>query len=137
MIVLGKDAGRAVAQEAALKIKEGSYLHAEAFITGELKHGPLALVQSGLPCLVIATSSEELRAARIAAAEVKSRGGYVIGVGEFEQRDCSEVIAVESTTSLASLVHLAAMQKLAYHVAIARGVDPDFPRNLAKSVTVR
>lgn len=137
MIVLGKDAGRAVAQEAALKIKEGSYLHAEAFITGELKHGPLALVQAGLPCLVIATSPTELRAARIAAAEVKSRGGYVIGVGEFEPTNCSNVVAVESTSSLASLVHLAAMQKLAYHVAIARGVDPDFPRNLAKSVTVR
>lgn len=137
MIVLGKDAGRAVAQEAALKIKEGSYLHAEAFLSGELKHGPLALVQQGTPCLLFATSETELKSARIAAAEVMSRGGYVIGFGDFAEGECSVVVPLPSSGSSASLVHLVAAQKLAFHVAIARGVDPDFPRNLAKSVTVR
>lgn len=137
MIVLGKDAGRAVAQEAALKIKEGSYLHAEAFLSGELKHGPLALVQAGTPCLIFATSESELKSARIAAAEVMSRGGFVIGFGEFADRECSAVVSLPSSGSQASLLHIVAAQKLAFHIAIARGVDPDFPRNLAKSVTVR
>jgi glucosamine--fructose-6-phosphate aminotransferase (isomerizing) len=137
MIVLGKGAGRAVAQEAALKIKEGSYLHAEAFLSGELKHGPLALVQPGTPCLVFATSGEELQSARIAAAEVMSRGGYVIGMGQFDAQECSVVIPLPSSGGSASLVHVAAAQVLAFHIAMARGVDPDFPRNLAKSVTVR
>lgn len=137
MIVLGKDAGRAIAQEAALKVKEGSYLHAEAFLSGELKHGPLALVQQGTPCLVFATSAAELKSARIAAAEVMSRGGNVIGFGQFTPEECSSVVSLPSSGSSASLVHLVAAQKLAFHVAIARGVDPDFPRNLAKSVTVR
>ncbi len=137
MIVLGKDAGRAVAQEAALKIKEGSYLHAEAFLSGELKHGPLALVQAGTPCLIFATSDAELKSARIAAAEVMSRGGYVVGFGAFSPEECTRVVSLPSSGTIASLVHLAAAQKLAFFIAIERGVDPDFPRNLAKSVTVR
>jgi glutamine---fructose-6-phosphate transaminase (isomerizing) len=137
MIVLGKDAGRAVAQEAALKIKEGSYLHAEAFLSGELKHGPLALVQAGTPCLIFATSEAELKSARIAAAEVMSRGGFVVGFGEFAPEECSAVVPLPSSGTVSSLVHLVAAQTLAFHIAIERGVDPDFPRNLAKSVTVR
>lgn len=137
MIVLGKGAGRAVAQEAALKIKEGSYLHAEAFLSGELKHGPLALVRQGTPCLVFATSREELKSARIAAAEVMSRGGFVVGMGQFDEHECSAVIPLPSSGGSCSLVHLVAAQVLAFHIALARGVDPDFPRNLAKSVTVR
>ena len=137
MVVLGKDMGLTVAQEAALKIKEGSYLHAEAFLMGELKHGPLALIEEGTPCLIFATTDEEIVWARLAAAEVSSRGGYVIGVGPWATHECHAVINIESGTSLTSLEHLVAAQKLAYHIAIARGVDPDFPRNLAKSVTVR
>lgn len=137
LIVLGNGFGRAVAQEAALKIKEGSYIHAEAFLTSELKHGPLALVEEGTPCLIIATTPDELRSARIAAAEVSARGGNVVLIGDLTGLDSIEVIRVDSSSPLASLVHLAIVQKLAYHIAIARGVDPDFPRNLAKSVTVR
>lgn len=137
MVVLGKEMGRAVAQEAALKIKEGSYIHAEAFLMGELKHGPLALIEDGTPCLIFATTDEEMASARLAAAEVMSRGGYVIGIGAWNQSDCHSRINIESASELSSLVQLVAAQKLAYHIAIARGVDPDFPRNLAKSVTVR
>lgn len=137
MIVLGKDMGRAIAQEAALKIKEGSYIHAEAFLMGELKHGPLALIEAGTPCLIFATTDEEMLSARLAAAEVRSRGGYVIGFGAWNEADCDSRISIESRSALSSLEHLVAAQKLAYHVAVARGVDPDFPRNLAKSVTVR
>ncbi len=137
LIVLGKNEGRAVAQETALKIKEGSYIHAEAIMTGELKHGPLALVREGTPCIIIATSEQEQRSASIAAAEVASRGGYVIGVGDFAPETCAECIHLDRVHTWAPMVHVVAMQSLAYHIAIARGVDPDFPRNLAKSVTVR
>ena len=137
MIVLGKGKGRAIAQEAALKIKEGSYLHAEAFLMGELKHGPLALVQKGTPCLIFATTDEEMRSARLAAAEVTSRGGFVVGIGPWQPHECSEVIHIDAGDEIECLSHLVAAQTLAYHIAVARGVDPDFPRNLAKSVTVR
>lgn len=137
VIVLGKGFARPVAMEAALKIKEGSYVHAEAFLTGELKHGPLALVTLGTPCIAFATNQEELSSARIAAQEVSSRGGYTIGVGEFEEGDCSAILSPRCTGAGVPLVELAISQRLAYELTVARGIDPDFPRNLAKSVTVR
>lgn len=137
MVVLGKDTGRTIAQEAALKIKEGSYLHAEAFLTGELKHGPLALIERGTPCIIFATSDQEMDSARLAATEVASRGGFVVGVGPWDESACHAVISIGAGTELSSFEHLVTAQKLAYHIALQRGVDPDFPRNLAKSVTVR
>lgn len=137
ILVLGKGKGRPVAQEAALKIKEGSYVHAEAYLTGELKHGPLALVAHGTPVMLFATSEAELQSARIASREVMSRGGYTIGIGEFVDGECSTVLRIPDTGNVTSLVHLVLAQRFAYELAVARGVDPDFPRNLAKSVTVR
>jgi glucosamine--fructose-6-phosphate aminotransferase (isomerizing) len=137
VLTLGKGVGHKVALEAALKIKEGSYVHAEAFLTGELKHGPLALVSEGTPCLLFATTREEVEGARIASQEIRSRGGYTIGFGAFESSDCSAVVRVPDLGFATSLVQLVIAQLLAYKIAIARGVDPDYPRNLAKSVTVR
>lgn len=137
ILTLGKSFGRPIAQEAALKIKEGSYVHAEAYLTGELKHGPLALVTEGTPVLLFATTESELASARIASREVMSRGGMTIGIGAFDAGDCSSVLRVPDIGLATPLAHLVLAQVLAYHVAIARGVDPDFPRNLAKSVTVR
>ena len=137
ILTLGKGIGRPVAQEAALKIKEGSYVHAEAYLTGELKHGPLALVANGTPVLLFATNPAELQSARIAAREVMSRGGFTIGIGEFSQDECSEVVRVSDVGMATPLVQLVLAQRFAYELAVARGVDPDFPRNLAKSVTVR
>jgi glucosamine--fructose-6-phosphate aminotransferase (isomerizing) len=137
VLTLGKGVGHKVALEAALKIKEGSYVHAEAFLTGELKHGPLALVSEGTPCLLFATTPDELEGARIASHEIMSRGGYTIGFGAFEASDCSTVVRVPHLGVATTLVHIVIAQVLAYNVAIARGLDPDYPRNLAKSVTVR
>jgi glucosamine--fructose-6-phosphate aminotransferase (isomerizing) len=137
ILTLGKSVGRPVAQEAALKIKEGSYVHAEAYLTGELKHGPLALVTQGTPVLLFATSNAELESARIASREIMSRGGCTIGVGEFHSDECSSVIRISDIGPATPLVHLVVAQRLAYELAISRNVDPDFPRNLAKSVTVR
>jgi glutamine---fructose-6-phosphate transaminase (isomerizing) len=137
ILTLGKGAGRAVAQEAALKIKEGSYVHAEAYLTGELKHGPLALVTEGTPVLLFATTPGELASARIASKEVMSRGGLTIGIGEFTAEECSVVVPITDIGQATSLAHLVFAQRFAYELAIERHVDPDFPRNLAKSVTVR
>jgi glucosamine--fructose-6-phosphate aminotransferase (isomerizing) len=137
ILTLGKGLGRPVALEAALKIKEGSYVHAEAYLTGELKHGPLALVTEGTPVLLFATNAEEVSSARIASREVMSRGGRTIGIGEFDDSDCSDVIRIPDIGPATPLVHLVVAQVFAYNLAVARAVDPDFPRNLAKSVTVR
>lgn len=137
VLTLGKGVGHKVALEAALKIKEGSYSHAEAFLTGELKHGPLALVTEGTPALLFATTPREIEVARIASHEITSRGGATIGVGAFDNDDCSEVLHVPDLGMATPLVHVVIAQRIAYLVAVARGVDPDYPRNLAKSVTVR
>lgn len=137
ILTLGKGLGRAVAQEAALKIKEGSYAHAEAYLTGELKHGPLALVTEGTPVLLFATTPVELASARIASKEVMSRGGFTVGIGEFSGDECSAVVPIPDIGPATALLHLVFAQRFAYELAISRHVDPDFPRNLAKSVTVR
>jgi glucosamine--fructose-6-phosphate aminotransferase (isomerizing) len=137
VLALGKASGHKVALEAALKIKEGSYVHAEAFLTGELKHGPLALVSQGTPCLLFATTGDEVASAKIASREIMSRGGFTVGIGPFDPPDCSIVLRVADLGAAASLVHIVIAQRLAYLIAVGRGVDPDFPRNLAKSVTVR
>lgn len=137
LLTLGKGAGHKVALEAALKIKEGSYVHAEAFLTGELKHGPLALVSEGTPCMLFATSEQELAGARIASREIMSRGGFTVGIGQFSPSDCSFVLEIPNLGYAGSFVQIVIAQRLAYLIAVGRGVDPDFPRNLAKSVTVR
>lgn len=137
ILTLGKGMGRAVAQEAALKIKEGSYVHAEAYLTGELKHGPLALVSDGTPVMLFATTGVELASARIASREVMSRGGWTIGIGEFDEAECSAVMRIPQMSVATPLIQIVFAQRFAYELAVARSVDPDFPRNLAKSVTVR
>lgn len=137
MLTLGKGIGHKVALEAALKVKEGSYVHAEAFLTGELKHGPLALVAPGLPCVLFSTTPAETAAARIASNEIMSRGGYTVGIGSFAGSDCSMVVPVPDLGMATAMIELGIAQRIAYEVARCRGVDPDYPRNLAKSVTVR
>jgi glucosamine--fructose-6-phosphate aminotransferase (isomerizing) len=136
-ITLGKEIGHKVALEAALKIKEGSYVHAEAFLTGELKHGPLALVTDDLPCMLFAMTEAEASAARIASREIMSRGGYTVGIGILDATDCDDVIAILDCGHATALPAIVLAQRIGYGVAVARGVDPDYPRNLAKSVTVR
>jgi glucosamine--fructose-6-phosphate aminotransferase (isomerizing) len=137
VLTLGKGIGHKVALEAALKVKEGSYVHAEAFLTGELKHGPLALVAPGMPCVLFSTSPVETTAARIASHEIMSRGGYTVGIGGFAESDCSLVVSVPDLGMATALIEVGFAQRIAYEVARHRGVDPDYPRNLAKSVTVR
>ena len=133
--LIGRGLQYTTALEAALKIKEVSYMHAEAFAGGELKHGPLALIEEGTPCIVF-VSAENRSKILSNAEEVKSRGGYIIGVSS-EQDDLFDFwIKVPEAEELNPIVQIIPMQVLAYELAVLRGLDPDKPRNLAKSVTV-
>ncbi|MBA2246547.1 MAG: glutamine--fructose-6-phosphate transaminase (isomerizing) [Chloroflexia bacterium] len=137
ILVIGNGVGVGVAQETALKLKEASYIHAEAFAAGELKHGAIALVEQGTPCLVFASDPELTTDMESAAQELKSRGGHTVGIGFNEEAGLSDSLKVPSAGMGTPLVHVFVAQSLAYRLAIHKGLDPDFPRNLAKSVTVR
>lgn len=134
---IGRGVHYASALEAALKIKEVSYVHAEGFAAGELKHGVIALVEQGTPCLVFAANDETRTDVLSGAAELKSRGAHVIGVGSCVDPIFAEFIRVPDVGLANALVEALPGQLLGYHAAMARGNDPDRPRNLAKSVTVK
>ncbi|MEA2639927.1 MAG: hypothetical protein QOF51_1321 [Chloroflexota bacterium] len=141
LLFLGRGIGFPGALEGALKLKEISYIHAEGYAAGELKHGPLALVEHGSLIVVLATRSPTLEKLISNVEEVRARGGYIIAIasqGDESIADHSdEVIRVPEVPELLSpIVNVVPMQLLAYHAAMARGCDVDKPRNLAKSVTV-
>jgi len=137
LYIIGRGLSYPTALEAALKIKEVSYIHAEGFAGGELKHGVIALIAPGTPCVVYAPNDETRADILSGAMELKSRGGYIIGVGP----TCDPVFDVHLPTpdvgDSAPLVQALPAQMLGYHAALLRGNDPDKPRNLAKSVTVK
>ena len=141
-LFLGRGALHAVALEGALKLKEISYIHAEAYAAGELKHGPLALVDADMPVITVAPNNELLEKLKSNLMEVRARGGelYVFADPDsgFESSDGINVILMPRhvTYFQAPIVYTIPLQLLAYHVAILRGTDVDQPRNLAKSVTV-
>ena len=141
-LFLGRGALHAVAMEGALKLKEISYIHAEAYAAGELKHGPLALVDADMPVITVAPNNDLLEKLKSNLMEVRARGGelYVFADPEsgFQSSDGVHVIQMPRHVSYfqAPIVYTIPLQLLAYHVAILRGTDVDQPRNLAKSVTV-
>jgi glucosamine--fructose-6-phosphate aminotransferase (isomerizing) len=126
-----------MALEAALKIKEVSYIHAEGFAGGELKHGVIALVEAGTPCVVLAPNDETFSSILSGAEEIKARGGYIIGISPSPSDVWDEHVQVADVGEAASIVNAVPPQILAYELALYRGLDPDKPRNLAKSVTVK
>jgi glucosamine--fructose-6-phosphate aminotransferase (isomerizing) len=138
---LGRHVGYPVALEGALKLKEISYLHAEGYPAGELKHGPLALIEPGVVVVAVATD-DELREKLLAnIAEVKSRGATVVAVcsdGDSAVASVADYVARVPRTDplVAPLVDIVVLQQLAYHLARGRGLNVDRPRNLAKTVTV-
>lgn len=140
-LYMGRGLAHAVALEGALKLKEISYIHAEGFAAGELKHGPIALVSPDMPAVAVALN-DELRAKTLnAVAQTRSRNGRVILVAsegdDLEDGIADDVIIVPGTPSLiAPIVAVVPMQLFAYHIAVWLGLDVDQPRNLAKSVTV-
>ena len=140
-LFLGRGIHYPIAMEGALKLKEISYIHAEAYAAGELKHGPLALVDADMPVVTVAPNDALLEKLKSNMQEVRARGGelYVFADGDthIEQSDGVHVIQLTDHAGLLSpIVHVVPLQLLAYHAALQRGTDVDKPRNLAKSVTV-
>ena len=140
-LFLGRGYNYPVALEGALKLKEISYIHAEGMPAAEMKHGPIALIDAGMPVVVVATRNSQYEKIVSNIEEVRSRGGHVIAVateGDQEIRNhCEDVFYVPDVSEpLQPLVTVVPLQLLAYHAAVIRGKDVDKPRNLAKSVTV-
>jgi len=140
-LFLGRGAHYPIAQEGALKLKEISYIHAEAYAAGELKHGPLALVTSAMPVVTVAPHDALLEKLKSNMHEVRARGGvlYVLADADTQIQSSEGVHVIrmpEHYGVLSPILHVVPLQLLAYHTACARGTDVDKPRNLAKSVTV-
>jgi glucosamine--fructose-6-phosphate aminotransferase (isomerizing) len=138
-LFLGRGVHYPIAMEGALKLKEISYIHAEAYAAGELKHGPLALVDAAMPVIAIAPKDALLDKLKSNLQEVRARGGelYVLATQDFEESDGIHVVRMHDAPGILSpIVSTVPLQLLAYHAALLRGNDVDKPRNLAKSVTV-
>ena len=140
-LFLGRGDQYPIAMEGALKLKEISYIHAEAYAAGELKHGPLALIDADMPVIVVAPNNELVEKLQSNVEEVRARGGlmYVFADTEarFQSDDTMTVLNVPSCEEIiAPILYTVPLQLLSYHVAIIKGTDVDQPRNLAKSVTV-
>ncbi len=137
LFIIGTGEYYPLALEAALKIKEVSYIHAEAFASGELKHGVIALIEEGTPCLVFAPKGELGDRIRIHASEVRARGGKIISISSEKLSPEDDYIKVDFGAMDYFFAALTAVQLLAYQCALVKNLDPDKPRNLAKCVTVR
>ena len=142
VLYLGRGINFPIAMEGALKLKEISYIHAEGYAAGELKHGPIALIDENVPVVVIAPRDELFEKTISNMQEVAARGGQIVLVtdetGAAEHAaDAFEIIAVpEADPFISPMIYAVPMQLLAYHAAVFMGTDVDQPRNLAKSVTV-
>lgn len=134
---VGRGISFPTALEAALKIKEVTYIHTEGLAGGELKHGPIALISKGTPCIVFAPQDETYAAMISNAMEIKARGGVIIGVSSRKEAVFDHWIEVKDCGNASLISQIVPMQYLAYKLAIMKNLDPDKPRNLAKSVTVK
>jgi glucosamine--fructose-6-phosphate aminotransferase (isomerizing) len=139
ILFLGRNVGYPTALEGALKLKELAYMHAEGFAGGELKHGPIALIDKGTPVIAIMPSEGSLLAEKMESniQEVKARGAVVIAISEFEFKGADHLIRIPKVDQLLQpVLSVIPLQVFAYEMAVIRGNDVDQPRNLAKSVTV-
>lgn len=135
--VLGRGFAEPIAYEGALKIKEITYVHAEGYAGGALKHGPFALLSEGTPVIAVVLGDSNESLMKTALSEVKARGAFTIcvtNVRELKQAD--ETLFIPSNGPLTALLAVLPMQLIAYELSLLRGIDPDHPRNLAKTVTV-
>lgn len=134
---LGRGVNYPNALEACLKIKEVSYIHAEGFAGGDLKHGPIALIDKGTPVIVFATNDEYEKEIISNAMEVKARGAFVIGISPNKNEVFDEYLPIDANKNLSPIASIIYPQLMAYYIALKKKLDPDKPRNLAKSVTVK
>lgn len=137
MYVIGRGISSSGALEAALKIKEVSYIHAEGLAGGELKHGPIALIEKGTPCIVFAPDDDTYDAIISNAIEIKSRGGHIIGISSKRADVFDDWIEVKDSGYATLISQIVPMQLLGCFLAMEKKLDPDKPRNLAKSVVVK
>lgn len=135
--IIGRGANYPTALEGALKIKESSYIHAEGFAGGELKHGVIALIEKGTPCIVVTAKDESESDTLSSAMELKARGARIIGLASENQSVFDEWIEVPDAGVASPIVNVIPLQLLGYELTLIKGYDPDKPRNLAKSVTVK
>lgn len=135
--LIGRGTNYPTALEGALKIKESSYIHAEGFAGGELKHGVIALIEKGTPCIVIVAKDESESDTLSSAMEMKARGAHIIGVGPVESTVFDDWIEVPDVGPASPILNVIPLQLLGYELTLIKGYDPDKPRNLAKSVTVK
>lgn len=135
--IIGKAENFPIALESAIKIQEVSYIHAEGFAAGELKHGPIALIHDDVPCIAFVPTDENRTDVLTNCMEIKARGAKIIGVSP-ENNDVFDIwIKVPDCDNASPIVNIIPIQILSYYLAVSLGKDPDKPRNLAKSVTVK
>ncbi|MBI2663575.1 glutamine--fructose-6-phosphate transaminase (isomerizing) [Candidatus Woesearchaeota archaeon] len=137
LYIIGKAANYPMALECAIKIQEISYMHAEGFAAGELKHGPIALIEKSTPCIILVANDETKKDVLVNAQELKTRGAYTIGISPEYNKIFDYWIKVPDAGDASPIVNIIPIQILSYHLALLRKHDPDLPRNLAKSVTVK
>jgi len=137
IFTIGRGLSYPIALEAALKIKEVSYIHSEGFAGGELKHGVIALIQKGTPSIVFAPNDETRHAILSNAEELKARGSFIVGISPNNNKVFDTWLPVGDFSDASILINTVCVQLLAYYLAQELGLDPDKPRNLAKSVTVK
>jgi len=137
MYIIGRGENYPMALEAAIKLQEVSYIHAEGFAGGELKHGPIALISKDTPVIALVANDEQKKNILSNTMEVKARGGFIIGVSPENQEVFDHWIRVPDVGEASPIVNIIPVQLLAYKLAVLRKTDPDKPRNLAKSVTVK
>jgi glucosamine--fructose-6-phosphate aminotransferase (isomerizing) len=142
VLFLGRGISYTIAMEGALKLKELSYIHAEGYPAGEIKHGPIALVDEDVPVIILAPSDPLFHKTVSNMEEVKARGGQIIFIGDTKGREkvrseiAASFVIPPTDPFIIPLVYAPVVQLLAYHAAVFKGTDVDQPRNLAKSVTV-
>ena len=137
LYIIGRSLNYPIALEAAIKLQESAYVHAQGFAGGELKHGPLALIEKGTPCIALIANDEVRDEMLSNASEIKSRGGYIIGIAPENNEIFDYWIKVPDAGNASPIVNVIPVQMLAYHLALERGVNPDYPRNLAKVITTK
>lgn len=137
MYVIGKGVNYAMALESSIKLQEISYIHAEGFASGELKHGPIALISPGTPVIALFNNDHTRQDVLSNCQEVKARGAYVIGISSENDPVFDYWIKVPNGGESSGIINIIPIQLLAYHLGLIRKNDPDMPRNLAKSVTVK
>lgn len=137
LYIIGRGLNHPMALESAIKMQEVPYIHAEGFAGGELKHGPLALITDGVPLIVLIANDETKEETISNALEVKARGGFVIGISPEENEAFDFFIKVPDVGNCSPIVNIIAVQLLSYYAAVLKGQNPDYLRNLAKSVTVK